>query len=138
MSTDRRIITALDQQKLAAVLTNALTQSVGPDAQLEAFRAELEQAEIVSPESVPPDVVTMNSTVCLYDADFDVTDTYHLVYPVDADIFDNRLSILNPMGMAVLGRRSGEVIRWQNANGEHEMKLKELQYQPEREGVLNL
>ena len=60
------------------------------------------------------------------------------MYPDDADIFSNRLSILNPMGMAILGRRPGEVARWQNSSGEHLFELKELAFQPEREGVMNL
>ena len=138
MSAPNIIITQLDKERLERVLATAVAQAIGPDAHLEAFRREFERATVVSPEEVPADVVTMNSTVNLYDMEFDVTDSYTLVYPVDADIFSNRLSILNPMGMAILGRRPGDVARWQNSHGEHMLELRGLAFQPEREGALNL
>lgn len=138
MTEEPRIITQLDQQRLDALLAEAIAQTTKPDEQFEAFRHELEHARIVSPQETPIDIVTMNSTISLYDADFDVTETYSLVYPSDADIFDNRLSILNPMGMAILGRRIASVIHWKNSNGDHRMELKDLHFQPEREGALHL
>lgn len=132
------IITRFDKERLGQVMAEATDQAIDSDEHLEAFRRKFERATIVAPEEIPADVVTMNSTVYLYDMDFDVTDSYTLVYPDDADIFSNRLSILNPMAMAILGRRPGEVARWQNASGEHLFELKELAFQPEREGLMNL
>ena len=138
MSTPNLIITQLDRQRLEHMLSTAFAQVIGPDAHLEQFRAALQHATIVAAKDVPEDIVTMNSTIALYDIDFDVTESYTLVYPVDADIFSNRLSILNPMGTAILGRRPGAIIRWENCNGVHQLELKELSFQPEREGVLTL
>ncbi len=132
------IITELDKERLERVLAEAAAQTVQPDEHLEAFRREFKLATVVPSEDVPADVVTMNSTVDMYDMEFDVTDTYTIVYPINADIFSNRLSILNPMGMAVLGRRQGEIAQWQNTNGEHQLKLMKLVFQPEREGAMNL
>lgn len=132
------IITELDKERLERVLAETAAQIRQPDDHLTAFQREFDRAVIVSANEVPSDVVTMNSRVDMYDMEFDVTETYTLVYPVDADIFSNRLSILNPMGMAILGRRRGDVARWQNSHGEHQLKLMNLAFQPEREGVMNL
>lgn len=138
MSTKTIIITALDKERIEQLLIEFDARAAKPDEHLEWFRKKLEQATIVPQEEVPADVVTMNSTVNLYDMDFDVTECYTLVYPINADIFANRVSVLNPMGMAILGHRPGDIARWKNSHGEHQLELRELVYQPEREGVLNL
>ena len=136
--TETITITQLDKQRIERLLAQFDARAIKPDEHLEWFRQEFERATVVPPEEVPADIVTMNSVVNLYDIDFDVTESYTLVYPVDADIFENRVSVLNPMGMAILGRRSGDVARWRNSNGEHQLELKELVFQPEREGAMNL
>ncbi len=138
MPTKTITITELDRQRIERLLVEFDARAAKPDEHLEWFRKKFEQATIVPQEEVPADVVTMNSTVSLYDMDFDVTECYTLVYPVNADIFANRVSVLNPMGMAILGHRPGDVARWKNSHGEHQLELRELVYQPEREGVLNL
>ena len=138
MTSPRLIITKLDQQRLEPLLTDAIAQRTVRVPYLETLRQELERATIVSSDDVPVDVITMNSQVDLYDKVFDVTETYTLVYPDDADPFSNRLSFMNPMGAVILGRRSGDVVCWQNSSGEHQLELRKLSFQPEREGVLNL
>ncbi|HRA88594.1 MAG TPA: GreA/GreB family elongation factor [Planctomycetaceae bacterium] len=138
MPTKTITITELDRQRIERLLVEFDARAAKPDEHLEWFRKKFEQATIVSQEEVPADVVTMNSTVNLYDMDFDVTESYTLVYPVNADIFENRVSVLNPLGMAILGHRPGDVARWKNAHGEHQLELRELVFQPEREGVMNL
>ena len=132
------IITEFDRQRLKDVLTVACAQTVTPDKDLAGFLGAYYRAIVVPSDEVPRDVVTMNSRVDMYDMEYDVTETYTLVYPVDSDIFTNRLSILNPMGMAILGRRQGEIARWRSTNGEHHLQLMKLVFQPEREGLLNL
>jgi regulator of nucleoside diphosphate kinase len=81
-------------------------------ADLADLQTELDRARVVPPEDVPDDVVTMNSTVELRDLDTDQVETYTLVYPDFADIANNRLSILAPIGTAILGYRVGDRIRW--------------------------
>ena len=138
MTAPRLIITKLDQQRLKPLLADVMVKKSVLDPYLETLYRELERATIVSSDDVPFDVITMNSQVDLYDVEFDVTETYTLVFPVDADVFANRLSVLNPMGAVILGRRSGDVVCWQNASGEHQLELRKLSFQPERDGVLNL
>ena len=138
MTAPRLIITKLDRRRLEPLLTDAIAQRTVRVPYLETLRQELERASIVSSDDVPVDVITMNSQVDLYDMEFDVTETYTLVYPADADLFSNRLSVLSPRGAVILGRRSGDVVCWQNSSGEHQLELRKLSFQPEREGVQNL
>jgi regulator of nucleoside diphosphate kinase len=73
---------------------------------------ELRRARVVPRSQLPPDVVTMNSTVRLRDLETGEAETYILVYPADADIGENKLSVLAPVGTALLGYRAGDVVEW--------------------------
>jgi regulator of nucleoside diphosphate kinase len=137
MSQPKIIITATDRQRLEFLLTSAFSEAIDSRSHLDALRTELRRATIVDSGDVPEDVITMNSTVCLYDIDYDVTDTYTLVYPRDADILDNKVSILAPIGTAILGCRVGTTVAWQSSSGRRYVQLKELLFQPERAGVLS-
>jgi regulator of nucleoside diphosphate kinase len=77
-----------------------------------ALAGELRRARVVPRVQLPPDVVTMNSTVRLRDLETGEEETYTLVYPADADIEENKLSVLAPVGTALLGYRVGDVVEW--------------------------
>ncbi len=138
MSAARIMITESDKSRLMRLLDEVTAQSVRPDEEFNAFRRKLNRAQVVPSEEIPDDIVTMNSKIEMYDGDFDITEVYTLVYPRDANASLNRLSILNPLGMTILGRRQGDVARWYNASGEHQLTLMTLTFQPERDGVMNL
>jgi regulator of nucleoside diphosphate kinase len=95
------------------------------------LRAELQKARLVSAENVPEDLVTMNSVVRLRDLDTDEVEVYELVYPAEADIDLNRVSVLAPIGMALLGYRAGDVIEWPVPVGIRRIQVEELLHQPE-------
>jgi regulator of nucleoside diphosphate kinase len=99
---------------------------------------ELERAEVVSPEDVPPNVVTMNSKVILCDLITSEEKTYVLVFPKDADINAGAVSVLAPVGLAILGCSKGDVVEWQVPNGKRRFKIKEILYQPEAAGDYHL
>ena len=84
---------------------------------IEALEAELGRATIVSPEQLPPDVVTMNSTVCFQLAGSHQPFTLTLVYPHEVNHRQDSLSILAPVGSALLGLRKGDSIRWPGPGG---------------------
>lgn len=138
MSEPKILITHTDRQRLEHLLAVASTNANELRPQLEALRSELQNAEIISSDEVPSDVITMNSTIRLYDIDYDVTDTYTLVFPHEADILENKISVLAPMGTAILGYRVGDVVTWENSSGTRKLRLMELVYQPEREGAMHL
>jgi regulator of nucleoside diphosphate kinase len=77
--------------------------------------AEMDRATVAAAASVPPDVVRMGSVAELHGSDGPRRIT--LVYPVDADIASGRISILTPLGAALIGVRAGEFIRWSGRGG---------------------
>jgi len=100
-------------------------------ARIEELEVELNRAIIVDTDKIPPDIVTMNSKVCLRDADTGKDEIYQLVYPEDADIEQNKISILAPIGTAILGYKVGDIIEWKVPAGLRKLKIKKIVYQPE-------
>ncbi|HDT13891.1 MAG TPA: nucleoside diphosphate kinase regulator [Candidatus Aminicenantes bacterium] len=131
------VITSLDEKRLTAVLNSPAIQR-GPDRErLAELRAELERAAIVEPGEVPADVITMNSQVRVRDKATGETHDYTLVYPHEADITRGRISVLAPIGTALLGYRAGDVIEWQVPSGTRILEVESVLYQPESAGDLN-
>ena|SRR5690242_916491 len=95
---------------------------------------ELDRAEIVKPEEIPPDVITMNSTFRLHDSDSGEEFVYTLVFPARADSASGEISVLVPLGTAVLGYRVGDTINWETPAGLKRLKVKKIIYQPESRG----
>jgi regulator of nucleoside diphosphate kinase len=120
------------------MLRSDLAAVVSQRGHLKDLEAELDRALVVAPEDVPHDVVTMNSTVILQDLKTGEIETYTLVYPDRADILNNQLSVLAPVGTAVLGQRVGDVLRWRVPAGWRQLKIEQVVYQPEREGAFHL
>ena len=98
---------------------------------IEELGAELDRATIVEIDKPPQDIVTMNSKVCLKDVDTGKDEIYQVVYPEDADIEQNKISILAPIGTAILGYKVGDVIEWKVPAGLRRLKIKKILYQPE-------
>ena len=97
-------------------------------ARLAELAMELDRAEIVDSARVPANVITMNSTVLLRDLDSGVEHTYRLVYPSHARGIPHEVSVLAPVGTALLGYRTGDVISWKVPKGIRRWKvLKVLQ-----------
>jgi regulator of nucleoside diphosphate kinase len=96
--------------------------------------AALDRAEIVEPEAIPRDVVTMNSEVRLKDLDSAEVKVYRLVFPTRTRP-ENGISVLAPIGTAMLGYRVGDVIEWRVPRGVRRLKVLEVIYQPEAAGV---
>ena len=104
--------------------------------------AELEQelmrAEIVSPKEIPQDVITMNSTVRLKDLDTEKEMIYTVVFPSDADVAQNKISVLAPIGTALIGYRVGDIITWKVPAGLRKLRVEEIICQPEAAGHYDL
>ncbi len=101
---------------------------------LDALRQELERAEVVAAAEIPPDVVTMNSQVRVRDLSNGKVTVYTLVFPRDSDFSRNRISILAPIGTALLGLRVGNVVEWKVPAGTRRLKIESVLYQPEAAG----
>ena len=129
------IISKVDHEQLRNLFFSRFAAALGDKPYLQSLRGELNIAQIVDPDVIPPDVVTMNSTVRLQDVSTSEMDTYTLVYPRDADISEGKLSVLAPIGTAILGYRVGDLVQWQVPSGLVRFKIEELIFQPERDGI---
>jgi regulator of nucleoside diphosphate kinase len=130
------IISAEDYQQLKALTESNVARWVNGSHCLDELRAELDRARIVPEDEVPSDVVAMNSTVSLRDLGTSEVETYTLVYPDRADIANHKLSVLAPIGTAILGYRVGDEFRWRVPQGWRNLKVEQVIYQPERDGAL--
>jgi len=130
----RIFITQEDMQRLTDLLASAERMSSRDLEHLWLLRQELEDAEIVTSDEIPADVVTMNSRVRIKDMDSGREAVYVLVFPRDADVAQGRISILAPIGTAIIGYRAGDVIVWAVPAGKKRLKVQEVLYQPEAAG----
>lgn len=100
-----------------------------------ALESELGRADIVEPTEIPPTVVTMNSTVRFKVESSSEEFCLTLVYPKDLDATGEKISILAPVGSALLGLSQGDEIEWPKpGGGVLRVRIEEITYQPERSG----
>lgn len=131
--TESLMITEQDYERLALLLQH----TDGPNAS--ALEEELARAQVVPQKEVPQDIVTMNSTVQFVSLDTQKESEVTLVYPKDADVTKGRVSILAPIGIALIGLRVGQTIQWPMPNGQsRELKVIAIRYQPESAGDWDL
>lgn len=137
MGNERKIfITTRDMERIQSLLDT--TVSVRNREALENLESELGSAIVVKPEEIPPEVVTMGSRVRFRDEETGQTREVTLVYPRDADPHSNKVSILAPVGAALIGLSVGETIDWPMPNGRRKrLRLEAILYQPEAHGAAN-
>lgn len=125
-------ISSLDLERIEELLASA---SVRKLPGMDALQEELNRARVVDPEEVPPDLVTMNSTVVVLDEDSDMQSELTLVYP-NSPQPANPVSVLAPVGSALLGLSAGQSITWP-APGGRALRLRVLgiKNQPEASGL---
>ena len=105
---------------------------------LNRLEEELERAEVVEQKEIPPDVITMRSTVSLRDLDTSEKAIYWLAFPAEANYDEGKISVLAPVGTAMLGYRRGDVIEWEVPSGVRRLKVEKVLYQPESKGDYHL
>ncbi|MCZ7591861.1 MAG: nucleoside diphosphate kinase regulator [Kiritimatiellae bacterium] len=138
MTKRKLYITELDKQRLDDLIEKAREFGTQKSKDLDALAAELERAEVVSQKEIPPDIITMNSQVSLRDLSTNETTTYTLVFPDESNVDENKISVLAPIGTAILGYAQGDIIEWQVPAGLRKLKVNEILYQPESSGDLHL
>jgi regulator of nucleoside diphosphate kinase len=138
MATRKLYVTDFDKSRLEEVITVAEEFGGHQRKDLESLAEELEKAEVVSPQNVPAGVVTMNSKVVLRDLDTLEEMTYVLVFPRDANINVGAISILAPVGTAILGYAKGDVVEWPVPSGVRRIRIEDVLYQPEEAGDYHL
>lgn len=109
------VVSSADYERLTDLATASLERL--PDVAQELLD-EMERAKIVDEGKVPADVVRMGSTVT-FKADDGQTRTLKLVWPVDESLDEHRLSVMTPVGAALIGLGTGQSISWTARDGKH-------------------
>jgi len=132
-------LTELDAVRLERALMELLKASDGEPQGASELESLLDAAAIVPSASIDPNVVTMNSTVVLESRPSGERSTLTLVYPKDADPEQSKVSVLSPVGRALLGARVNDRVHVVVPGyGERELALVALTYQPEANGRFDL
>lgn len=131
-------VTTFDMNRLFAMIEQLRKSGFRETANLEKLEEELARSDEVASTEVAPNVVTMNSRVLLQDEVTGQTLACSLVFPREADASANRISIVAPLGTAILGYRVGDTVTWPMPGGERQYKIVEIAYQPEAAGDFHL
>jgi len=126
------IVTRQDLERLQELITLNATDAA------EALDTELARAEIVPAQSVAQDVVTMNSEVIYADLNSGAKRRVRVVYPAEADAQRGWISVLAPLGAALLGTRAGHEVEWRMGRSLRHARVLEVPYQPEANGDFDL
>lgn len=132
-------VSIVDKSRLQNLLRSEFTMGVGIGRpHLIGLQERLSRAIVIDSHEMLPDVITMNSTVKLFDLDQNEADTLTLVYPNEACSAEGKLSILSPLGSELLGRRVGESVTLHLLRRATRKRVEKVTFQPERVGAFNL
>lgn len=119
-------LSSADHQRLRMLVDAASKSRPQLRATLQPLRAELERAEVLPAELIPPTVAVMGARVEIEDRESGEVDTYTLVYPEHADGAAGRLSILAPIGMAIIGFAEGDTFAWRTPGGTRQLLIRKV------------
>jgi regulator of nucleoside diphosphate kinase len=126
-----RAITDVDRRRLGTLIMAPLDQAWGTSHLLGKLEMLLEDAEYFAGEETPRTLVTMNTTMELEDVDSGARRLVTVVYPQDADDAPGAVSVLEPLGLAALGCRVGDVLQCPTVAGRG-LRVAKIVYQPEQ------
>lgn len=130
-------ITSIDHDRIKKTLGAITKGAVSPSKSAKGLESELRRAVIVDPTRISSDVITMNSRAVIElngEEEMEVS----LVYPTEADPANKKLSILSPIGTALIGYKEGSVIECDVPSGKTKIHIKKVIYQPEAAGDYHL
>lgn len=129
-STDR-FVTDADRCRLGNLLTSREGQAWGNQRRRSKLYSFLEDAVPIKPCDAPETLITMNTTIELVDLKSGARRVVTLVYPRDLDLVPDGVSVLKPLGVALIGCQIGDVIEWSEGNRRHRMRVAKIVHQPE-------
>jgi regulator of nucleoside diphosphate kinase len=110
-------ITTRDAEKLRDLIRDAYHTEYRGSDYLKKLANEIDKASVVQPDQIPSDIITLNSTARLVDQETKEEMVYSLVFPEDADPSQGKISILAPIGTAMLGFKAGDIFEWDTPGG---------------------
>jgi len=131
-------ITKTDEKKLKGLIWESQNSEYRGSDYLKMLAGEVEKAQVVEPHKIPSDVITMNSTAHLIDQESDDEMIYTLVFPEEADVSQGKISVLAPIGTAMLGYRVGDIFEWDTPGGKRKIRVVKVLFQPESSGDLTI
>jgi regulator of nucleoside diphosphate kinase len=134
MKTKDIYITQHDLQRLKKLLNDVSKEDHDKDFSVQELKNEMNRAHVVSPKEVPENVITMNSRVLMRDVYSGKDMTLWLVFPDKMDAVKKPVSILSPLGTAMIGYKVGDVFTWESPTGKKQIEVLDILYQPERVG----
>lgn len=120
------ILASTDYSRLLKIIRSARLDRRIPVESLETLEAELARAVVVDAAELPGDVVAMHTTVWFRELDSVEVEKYTLVYPTEADVARDRLSVFAPIGAALLGYRVGDIVEWRVPSGTTRLEIVEV------------
>ena len=126
-------VTTQDKQRLEDLLMEVEASDPRKHGDLKALTEELHRAVIVDPKDVFSDVITMNSHAEMRDLESGETVAFTLVFPTEANIDEEKISVLAPIGAGMLGYRVGDEFEWPVPYGARRLKVTHIYFQPEAE-----
>jgi regulator of nucleoside diphosphate kinase len=138
MKRKNAVITTADRRRLGAWVATDEGRAWGNARRCDELATILEKARPVEAEFAPENLVTMNSSVALVDAETGERHTHTIVYPEDFDIVPNAISILDPLGIALIGRQLGDMVQCPDEQRDRRYRVVEIIYQPEHAGAWRL
>ncbi len=140
MTTAPLEITFADRDRLIAFLDRKSAENGWHDKtpqSLQMLRQKLDNASCIEAIDICPEVVTLGSTVRFFEVDTGEHWEFSVCFPSDANINEGRISVLAPLGTAILGHRVGDVVDWPVPSGIVRIQIAEIVYQPEAAGVFD-
>jgi len=138
MKNQAKYVNDFDLARLKEIVKFSRDLGEKEESTIRTLENELNNAEMVKHKNTPPDVITMNSEVVYKNMATRRKESLTLVFPNHADIEMKKISVLSPIGRALLGRRVGEIIKLQVPAGMRRLKVEKIKYQPEAVGDFSI
>ncbi len=127
-------ITKLDYIRLNKLIASARKEMITDLKSINVLEYDLIKAEKVISEQIDPNYITMNSVVQIFNHVLQKQMTIKIVYPQEADFKKNYISVLSPLGSALIGYKEKDTIKFEAPKGEVEITIQKIEYQPEAAG----
>ncbi len=135
MNASTIVITSADYGRLLRLIEASRQFRRRDIRHIDELEQELDRAIVARESEIPSDIVTMNSRVRVRDLNSGHEFVYQIVFPREADVAANRISVLAPIGTALLGRRAGTPVEIIAPSGLRRLRILEVVYQPEAAGA---
>jgi regulator of nucleoside diphosphate kinase len=129
-TTKQPVLSKADHDTIMSYIKNGETAAQFNRADAEELLAEIKRARIVSDKELPADVIRLNSVIHLRDKTANKQMQLILVTPKQANIKEKKISVMSPVGIALIGCRKGQQVKWRVPIGERQFLITDVHHQP--------